>query len=159
MQNDCVLVGLDWAELMIQFLLHVTCSSIPHAYVLYFQYTCYIWNVLGLFWLSLSLPLVLFTLVVSMATKCKSASSWNPLRSGALSLSDPTPSSIQFCDEDAWKDFSETFSQWGVHSECWIILTDYSDTDLQYLSFILSFKVCALLSHQSWYLMCSMFRG
>ena len=40
-----------------QFLLHVTCSCIPHAYILYFQYTCYIWNVLGLFWLSLSLPL------------------------------------------------------------------------------------------------------
>ena len=77
-----------------------------------------IFNILAIFemcWdfsdcLSLSLSF-LFTLVVSMATKCKSASSWNPLRSGALSLSDPTPSSIQFCDEDARKDFSETFSQ------------------------------------------------
>ena len=27
-----------------------------HAYVLSFQYTCYIWTVLELFWLSLSLP-------------------------------------------------------------------------------------------------------
>ena len=75
-----------------------------------------IFNILAIFemcWsdcLSLSLSF-LFTLVVSMATKCKSASSWNPLRSGALSLSDPTPSSIQFHDEDARKDFSETFSQ------------------------------------------------
>ena len=56
-QIDYVLVGLDWAEPMMHFLLHVTCSWIPHAYVLYFQYTCYILNVLGLFWLSLSLPL------------------------------------------------------------------------------------------------------
>ena len=77
-----------------------------------------IFNILAIFemcWdfsdcLSLSLSF-LFTLVVSLATKCKSASSWNPLRSRALSLSDPTPSSIQFYDEDARKDFSETFSQ------------------------------------------------
>ena len=41
-QIDCMLVRLDWAEPMIQFLLHVTCSCIPHAYVLYLQYTCYI---------------------------------------------------------------------------------------------------------------------
>ena len=51
------MVGLDWAEPMMNFLLHVTFSCIPHAYVLYFQYTCYIWNVLRLFWLFLSLPL------------------------------------------------------------------------------------------------------
>ena len=52
----------------------------------------------------------LFTLVVSMAPKRKSTSSHNPLRSGASSSSDPTPSSIRFCDEDARKDFSENFS-------------------------------------------------
>ena len=34
---DCVLVGLDWAEPMMQFLLHVTCSCTSHAYVLYFS--------------------------------------------------------------------------------------------------------------------------
>ena len=33
------------------------------------------------------------------------------------------------------------------------------DSILQYLSFILEFEVCALLSHRSWYLMCFMFRG
>ena len=32
---DCVLVGLDWAEPMMQFNLHVTCSCISHAYVLH----------------------------------------------------------------------------------------------------------------------------
>ena len=35
--NDCVLVGLDWVEPMMQFLLHVTCSCISYAYVLYFS--------------------------------------------------------------------------------------------------------------------------
>ena len=42
---------------MMLFILHITCSCISHAYVLSFQYTCYIWTMLGLFWLSLSLPL------------------------------------------------------------------------------------------------------
>ena len=54
----------------------------------------------------------LFTLVVSMAPKRKSASSRNPFCFGASSSSfDPTPSHIQFCDEDARKDFSENLSQ------------------------------------------------
>ena len=32
----CVLVGLDWVELMMFLLLHVTCSCIFHAYVPFF---------------------------------------------------------------------------------------------------------------------------
>ena len=64
---------------MMQFVLHVTCSCNSYAYVLSFQYIWYIWCCLGLFWLSfLSLPLFLFTLVVSMAPKC------NPLQPGTL---------------------------------------------------------------------------
>ena len=59
---------------------------------------------------SLSLPLFLFTLVVSMAPKRKSAPSQNPLRSRASSSSDPTPSHIRFRDEDARKDIFENFS-------------------------------------------------
>ena len=59
---------------------------------------------------SLSLPLFLFTLVVSMAPKCKSTPSQNPLRSGASSSFDPTPSHLRFHDEDARKDSSENFS-------------------------------------------------
>ena len=112
------------------FLLHVTCSCIPHAYVLFFQYICYIWNVLGIFWLSLSLPLLLFTLVMSMAPKRNSIMSQNPLRSRASTSSDPTPSHIQFHDEDAQKDFSKNFSQWGVHSEHRVILAAFADIDL-----------------------------
>ena len=79
---------------------------------------------------SLSLPLFLFTLVMSMAPKCKSAPSWNPFHSRALSSSDLTPSYIRFHDEDARKDFSEKFSWRGVHSERWVILANFVDIDL-----------------------------
>ena len=65
-----------------------------------------------------------------MAPKRKSALSRNPLLSGASSSSDPTPFSILFRDEDAWKDFSENFSRRGVHSERRVILADFADTDL-----------------------------
>ena len=80
-----------------------------------------------LFLPSLSL---LFTLVVFMAPKRKSTPSQNPLRSGASSSSDPTPSHIRFCDENARKYFSKNFSQQGVHSERRVILVDFVDTDL-----------------------------
>ena len=114
------------------FLLHVTCSCIPYAYVLYFQYTCYIWNVVGAFLIVSFFPLsLLFTLVVSIALKRKSAPSQNPLRSRAFtSSSDPTPSSIRFLDEDAWKELSENFSRCGVHLERRVILADFVDTNL-----------------------------
>ena len=79
---------------------------------------------------SLFLPLFLFTLVVSMIPKRKSAPSQNPLRSGASSSFDPTPSHIRFSDEDAQKDFLENFSRRGVHSEHRVILVDFTDTDL-----------------------------
>ena len=65
-----------------------------------------------------------------MAPKRKSAPSQNPLRFGASSSSDPTPSSIRFHDEDAQKDFLENFSRWGVHSKRRVILADFADTDL-----------------------------
>ena len=72
----------------------------------------------------------LFTLVVTMAPKRKSTPSQNLLCSGASTSSDPTPSHIRFCDEDAQKDFLENFSQRGVHSESQVILSNFSDTDL-----------------------------
>ena len=121
-----------------QFVLHVTCLCISHAYVLSFQYTWYIWCWLGLFWLSfLSLLPFLFTLVVSMAPKYKFTLARNPLRSGASSSSDPSPSHVQFHDDDAFKAFSENFSRWGIHSKRrgihskrQVILSDFVDTDL-----------------------------
>ena len=77
-----------------------------------------------------SLPLFLFTLVVSMAPKCKSTPAWNPLRSGASSSSNPTLSHIRFHDDDALKAFLENFSRRGIHSERQVILSDFADTDL-----------------------------
>ena len=78
----------------------------------------------------LSLPLFLFTLVVSMTPKRKSSPAQNPLHSGASSSSDSAPLSLQFCDDDAHKAFSENFSRRGVHSERQVILADFADTDL-----------------------------
>ena len=80
---DCVSVGLDWAEPMMQFVLHVTCSCIFHAYVLYFSIYLLYLNCFGVFLIVSFFPLsILFTLVVSMAPKRKSTPSQNPLRWG-----------------------------------------------------------------------------
>ena len=82
-----------------------------HTYLLFNILVIYL-NYFGAFLIVfLSLPLLLFMLVMSMAPKRKSAPSQNLLRSRALSSSDPTPSHIWFHDEDARKDFSENFSQ------------------------------------------------
>ena len=119
---------------MMQFVLHVTCSSISHAYILSFHYICYYCCYLGLFLLSFSFsPLFLFTLVVSMSPKRKSTPARNPLHSGASSSSDPSPSNVWFRDDDAFKAFSENFSRRGIHSECQVILSDFVDTDLPFV--------------------------
>ena len=65
-----------------------------------------------------------------MAPKCKSTPARNPLHSGAFSSSDPSPSTIRFCDDDAFKAFSENFSRQGIHSERQVILSDFADIDL-----------------------------
>ena len=62
-----MLVGLDWAEPMMQFLLHVTCSYIPiHTYSL-FNTFCYIlaaWDFSDCFFLPLSLSFVCVSLLL-----------------------------------------------------------------------------------------------
>ena len=114
-----------------QFLLHVKCSCISHAYVLSFSIYLLYLNCFGTFLIvSLSFPLFLFTLVVSMAPKCKSTPSQNPLRSKTSSSFDPTPSHLRFCDDDAYKACLENFSRSGIHSERQVILADFTDTDL-----------------------------
>ena len=128
---DYMLVGLDWAEPMLQFTLYVTCSCISHAYVPHFN----ILAIFELFWsffdsLSLSLSLSLLTLVMSMALKCKSTPTRNPLCSGASSSSDSAPTSLWFRDDDACQAFSENFSRCDIHSEHQVILADFVDTDL-----------------------------
>ena len=102
----------------------------PCLHTLFSIYLLYL-NCFGTFLIvSLFLPLFLLTLVVSMIPKRKSAPSQNPLRSGASSSFDPTPSHIRFSDEDTQKDFLENFSRRGVHSEHRVILVDFTDTDL-----------------------------
>ena len=82
----------------------------------------------------LSFPLFLFTLVVSMAPKRKSILARNPLHSGASSSSDPSPSNVQFHDDDdAFKAFSKNFSRQGIHSERQVVLSNFADTDLSFV--------------------------
>ena len=69
----------------------------------------------------LSLPLFLFTIVVSMAPKRKSTPTQNSLRFDASSSFDSASLSLQFCDDDAHKAFSENFSRRDVHSEHQVI--------------------------------------
>ena len=109
---------------------HVHAFSM-HMYL--FSHILTILNCFGTFLIvSFSLPLFLFTLVVSMAPKRKSTLARNPLRSGASSFSDSTPLSLslRFYDDDAHKAFSENFSRRGVHSEHQVILADFADIDL-----------------------------
>ena len=122
-------IGLGWAYDAISFACHMFMhfSCIRTLFSIYLLYL----KCVGTFSYCLSLPLsFLFMLVMSMAHKRKSALSQNPLHFRSSSLSDPTPSSIRFHDEDAQKDFLENFSRRGVHSECRVILADFADTDL-----------------------------
>ena len=69
-------------------------------------------------------------LVVSMVPKRKSTQARNPLRSGASSSSDPSPSNVRFRDDDAFKAFLENFSRRGIHLERQVVLSDFADIDL-----------------------------
>ena len=130
--TDCVLVGLDWAEPMMLFILHVTCSCIPMHTFFPFNISWYIWIVFGTFLIVfLSPSLFCLRYSVSMTPKFKSTPSLNPLCSAASTSSNLIPSSIWFHDEDAWKAFLENFSRWGIHSKCQVILADFVDTDLR----------------------------
>ena len=136
MHYNSILMHLDVCNLFVGWAYDAICFAchmfmhFPCIRTLFSIYLLYL-NCLGLFWLSfLSLPLFLFTLVVSMAPKHKSTPARNLLHSGATLSSDPTPSNIRFCDEDARKAFSENFSKRGVHSVCQVILADFTDTDL-----------------------------
>ena len=82
---------------------------------------------------SLFLPLFLFTLVVFMAPKRKFTPARNPLRSGASSSTDPSPSNVRFRDDDAFKSFSENFSRRGIHSKRQVILSNFADTNLPFV--------------------------
>ena len=124
-------IWLAWAHDVFTIASHMLMHF--HAYVLYILYIHIYWIVLGLFWLSLSPsppPLSLVYVSCVMALKCKSTSSQNPLRSGASTSSNPTPSFIRFHDDKTQQDFSENFSRRGIHLERQVIFSDFSDTDL-----------------------------
>ena len=121
-------IGLGWAH----DAFYIACHMFMHfSYIrtLFSIYLLYLKCVGTFLIVSPSLFLSL-SLVISMTPKYKSAPSQNPLHFGASSSSDPTPSHIWFCDEEARKAFSENFSRWGIHSECRVILADFADTDL-----------------------------
>ena len=65
-----------------------------------------------------------------MAPKHKSTLPRNSLCFGASSSTDPSPSTVQFCDDDTFKAFLENFSRWGIHSKHQVILLDFADIDL-----------------------------
>ena len=64
-----------------------------------------------------------------MAPKRKSIPTRNPLRSGASSSTNPSPSTVRFRD-DAFKAFLENFSRRGIHLERQVVLSNFADTDL-----------------------------
>ena len=124
-----------------QFVLHVTCSCISHAFPMHTYLLFNIFDIIDVAWdfsdcSFLFLPLFLFTLVVSMAPKRKSTPARNPLRFSASSSSDPSPPNVRFCDDDAFREFSDNFSRRGIHSERQVVLSDFADT-----TFPLSFTV------------------
>ena len=87
-----------------------------HAFSMHMYLIFNIFDIIDIAWdffdcSSLFLPLNLFTLVVPMAPKRKSTFAWNPLRSNASSSTDPSPSNVWFCDDDAFKAFSDNFSR------------------------------------------------
>ena len=119
-----VRIGLGWTHDAILFACHMLmhCSCI-----LTFSFLFLVLSVDGAF------LFVSFSFFISnslrMAPKHKSASSRNPLYSGASSF-DPTPLHIWFHDEKAQKDFSENFSRCGVHLKYRMILSNFSNTTL-----------------------------
>ena len=120
--------GLGWAYDAFTIAYHMLMHF--HAYVPLILYILIYWFVGAFLLVSLS-PFLLISVSYVMTPKRKSVPSYNPLCSGtSTSSSDPTPSSVQFRDKKALKNFSENFSSWGVHSECQVILSDFSDTNL-----------------------------
>ena len=99
--ENYVVIGLNWVEPMMQFFLHITCSCIFHAYILFLFYLLVLCCDGTFLFVS-----VFLSDSLHMAPKNKSTPFWNPFHFGASS-SDPTPLHIRFCDEKTLQDFSE----------------------------------------------------
>ena len=120
---------LGWAHDVFKFACHMFIHfSCIRTFKFLYSYILPCW------WFSncLSLSLSLFlALVCFMGPKRKSTPSQNPLHFGASTFSyNPTPSHVRFHDDKARKDFLENFYRQGIHLECQVILSDFSDTDL-----------------------------
>ena len=133
MLKTCVLIGLHWAEPMMFFfftrhmLMHCSCiHTFSFSYLVLFVDGVFLFVSLSSLSLSLSLSLSHSS---RMAPKHKTTLSQNPFLSW-ISCSNLTPLSIRFCDEKARQDFFENFSKHGIHSECHVILSYFSDTAL-----------------------------
>ena len=96
-------------------MMYLLCMSHVHAFSVHLYVFSHILIIVNSFGTSLivffSLPLMLVTLVVSMAPKCKSTPAQNPLHSDASSSSDYAPLSLRFRNDDAYKAFRENFSR------------------------------------------------
>ena len=68
-----------------------------------------------------------------MVPKRKSTPVWNPLLSSASSSTYPSPSTVRFHDDDAFKAFSKNFSRRDIHSERQVVLSDFADTNLPFV--------------------------
>ena len=125
-------VRLDWVFALDAFNFctsHVRAFFHASVLFIFLFWTC----VLFLFSLSLSLSLSLSVWInLSMAPKQrKSTLTRYPLRGSRSSSSDPPiPYHIRFYDEKAKTDLFENFQNRGVHLECQVILSDFSDTAL-----------------------------
>ena len=121
-------IGLGWAYDVFTIAYHMLMHF--HAYVPYILYILLYWLCLVLFYVFLFPSLSLVYVSCVMGPKRKSTSFWNPLRSGASTSSDHTPSHIQFRDEKAKTNFFKNFSKRDIHSECQVILSSFSNIDL-----------------------------
>ena len=94
--------------------MYLLCMSHIHAFSMHlyvFSHILIIVNCFGAFLIVSFFPLsIFFTLVVSMAPKRKSTPARNPFHSGTSSSSNHAPLSLRFCNDDAYKAFTENFS-------------------------------------------------
>ena len=114
-------IGLGWAHDAISFACHMFMHS-PCIHALFLIYLLYL-KCVGIFWLSLSLPLsFLFTLVMFIAPKRKSTPSQNPLRFGyrlPLILLLISGSVMRMPERTSRRTFLDEVFIWNVESFWW----------------------------------------
>ena len=109
MLDCCVLLGLDWAEPMMLFMLQITCSCIfMHTYLHFFIFLYwFVW----FFFACLSFPLSFLcfsALWYLNANLLRPRTLFFPQHLLLLPPFDPTPSHIRFHDDKSRKDFWRT---------------------------------------------------